>query len=445
MHKRACALILSILIGHGQMASSFAQTSMATPPEQLSALRSDIQDLKSQNQRIEASLQQLTAAVGQLQTASLYSTEEGKKQAAKNAAEKKGEAENAVKSIDDISEKVLGTDLKGKIKDCIAKLNIDGAKLLEKNPEAIANPLVACNDATVKNLQQELEKKRDQLLSTWNKCRNTLSLANPDLGLSIPDVPANLTAQNIRQIQTNIEDAAKKLSDVGQNAGQCVSEMQDSIRGLGDVAKAGGALSAALGFAAQACFASGANPYVCAGFAVLAILMSLFGNGNGNGDGNGNGKGNGEGNGNSAVGLPGNAGVPGPPAEPVTTNFSGDNRSDGVLCNRLEMRLTCWTSKKPEIKTIMDFAQPDPGTANSDSARWFKEILTAGGSNGRLFFCSDPSGRIVRTIVSSQDKKSQALVDVSEAEDKASKAHALVFNTKTEQHDPGSEEQLCPP
>ncbi|WP_298280505.1 hypothetical protein [uncultured Bradyrhizobium sp.] len=433
MFKRVCAVALSFLMVHAQIAPTLAQS--ATPPEQLSTLQTEVQDLKSQNARIEAYLQQLTASVGQLQTMSLYSTDEGKKAAAKNATAQKEDAGKGVELINNIPDRVLGPELKTGLKDCIGALNQDGSKLLDKNAAAIANPLATCNEETVKGLQQELQKKKDQLVSSWQKCRDVIAPANPDLSLAIPDVPTNLTPEGIKQVQTNIEDASRKLSDLGKKAGQCTSQMQDILQDLGDVAKAGDALSASLGFAAQACFASGANPYVCAGFAVLAILMSLFGGGKGNGKG--------DGKGNSMAGLPGGS-VPGPSPQPITTNFMGDQKSGGVLCNRLDTLFTCWTVAKPDQKTAMDFKVIDPNTANADSAKWFKEVLNSGGSNGRLFFCSDAGGKITRVVVSSSDRKNHSNVDVKDAEDPASKAHPLVFNTKTEQHDPADRDQLCP-
>jgi hypothetical protein len=138
--------------------------------------------------------------------------------------------------------------------------------------------LEGCTQKDIDDLKDGLLKQESDAVAAYGQCRSVI--------MSRAGEYKSLLPSNINDLDS------KRLSELGKypdpEVKQCAQDIDKAVRQLTQAKDAKALVSTAMTMAANVCFASGGNPYVCGAMLFVAVLMEIF-------DGSGGGKGKGPG------------------------------------------------------------------------------------------------------------------------------------------------------
>lgn len=173
------------------------------------------------------------------------------------------------------------------------------------NEDMPAFALTGCSTKQQQELKEKLRDLEAAARQAYEKCRRLVQERAPEFQDLVPRNAHDADGQLLQQLGSYPDADVRECRDSLNNAHQQLKEIKDS--------KA--ILSNALMMAANVCFASGGNPYVCGAMLAVAIFMEIFDGSGGGGNGDGDGKGEGPKEGGAGGGQSVPVVSAGPPSE----------------------------------------------------------------------------------------------------------------------------------
>jgi hypothetical protein len=273
----------------------------------IDVLRADIAELKSnvallvEQSDIEAAFRvSQAAAMAELlsrQVAQTAPTKESAAQWVSGASQARTELTAAANAPEFLAS--APPDVRMLAKDCVI-----AAASAQVSPQD--NPgftLPGCSEVKQQELKEKLRDLEISAQQAYDRCRRVILSRAPEYEDLVPRNAHDADAQLLHKL-SSYPDADVRA---------CQESLEDAHKQLKELKDAKAILSNAMMMAANICFASGGNPYVCGGMFALAILMEIFDGSGGGGNGDGPGEGpqeGGAGGGQSVLTVSG-----GPPSE----------------------------------------------------------------------------------------------------------------------------------
>lgn len=187
--------------------------------------------------------------------------------------------------------KHLPEPLREKLKACVIS-GVDARVPSAGQPFDLNN----CDPTIRSEVERGLLDVERQANDAYQTCRDAIARDAAEYRRLLPQNPRTGVSEQALE-------ALKKYPR--PNIRECADKVQRAAEQLKDVADAKDLFSGSMQIAANVCFASGGNPYVCGGMLAVAILMKLLdGGGGGGGDGKEQGKGKGPPPGGAGGGMP---------------------------------------------------------------------------------------------------------------------------------------------
>ncbi|WP_228872021.1 hypothetical protein [Roseibium aggregatum] len=405
--KKVVSFVSMVLIFMQPLAVQ-AETS-SKPLDRLgSNINNDFEELSRELRDTKALLKAILAVVEKDQRLEKYSEVRGVAQAKEQAETLAPRTADAVEKVlgNERLDKTIGKELREKLLVCAQKIKSNGEKMLEAAAEggagAAAAQLGDCPPDEAQRLLGELEKQRQQTLQTWNQCRDALLSTGKVLPTAIPRDPIGIARDGGTQnLKEQIEKARSDIQGLGGDIETCADRLGDTFQKLQDQEDAAAAMAMMMNFAATACMASGANPYVCGAMFLVAILASLFSDGGGDGDGDGESDGTGEAGDGTVTAGSGPKNVPPAPDDnntpPAPANVWGNVVNGEFECQTEGSALACKEISSGTTVNI-DHARIRGGEGNlADAQKSILEAYRAAISQKNVSaveFCKNPGGGV---------------------------------------------------
>jgi hypothetical protein len=383
---------------------TFASAVGVTPIDQMQA---DLSALKDQANRDAQWKAEQAAALADLlarQIALAAELNQGSKKEAADwvaAADKIHVQKDLRQAADEIKSgfNSLPAELKGSMEKCVgASADVKAAN--SDNPNF---DLPGCDKSSREALKEKLQSLENEAKKAYDDCRLTIEQDAREYRDLLP-----------KNASDNIDP--KSLSALKQYPNkrirECADEVKKAVDELKDVRDAKALVSNALTMAANVCFASGGNPWVCGGMLAIALIMEIFDGGGGGGKSDGPGK-----------GPPGGAGggsaptvSAGPPSEGKsagearnaaassevsqgpstnlgkTANLGDPNVKSDAYCNAAAGQVVC-------------FLQSTPGSEVFFSGDSRIALLSQTPHPGAVTVCTDKGGKISAIVVAEGAKQ----------------------------------------
>ena len=352
-------------------------------------LEARTEEISQDNRVIKQYLREVLARLETNRRIEIYKDPQGGQDLAKRQSESLAkESQDATTVVEQFS--TLDEDLKNRITQCGSALNNAGQQMTQADSlgsEQIREFLAECSSSDAREILKEIEAAKSEAVQTWQRCRTTL-VENLQIEPStLPSDPTGLSSQGRVAIQKNLE----QLKAAGTDLDNCADELEDTYKKITEHEDAALAMASMMNFAATACAASGANPYVCGAAFLIAMLMSLSADGGGDGNGDGDQKEDGTGDGNGSddgfgtrVGLGGKQGPPEQasaepaPVEPTPPPISeargtwGNVLTGRFACDAIGTKLRCLDTATQNNFTF----NPDNAVnENAQVAALFRQII----------------------------------------------------------------------
>lgn len=261
-----CTFILSV----GFSGLAYSQT----PLERIQA---DVEVLKEQakaSQKFQADVQRGIAEILSKQVSLEIKPDKDTAQAKVSDAEKRGLPKTLEQLATDTKRfNALEPSVDSLIRNCVAA--VSKAKVVPNNYNF---SLEGCSQRNLDELKDALLKQESDAVASYEQCRSVINTRAAEYKSLLP---------------ANINDLdLKRISDLGNypdpDVKECAQEISKAIQQVAQAKDAKAVISTALAMAANICFASGGNPYICGAMLFVAVLMDIFdGSGSGRGDGGG--------------------------------------------------------------------------------------------------------------------------------------------------------------
>lgn len=367
--------------------SSFVAAQSAPPsvevPNQLNALREEQAELRKEIREQGELLKQIMHNIGVLNAQAVGNQPPIPPDiAGRKAAE-------IVERIEDFA--ATGTrfagDLRDDINKCIGSAK-EAANAIAADSKTPWAELAGCGADERRRIVKRIEALQQEAQRTYENCRDTLSRDSRVLADRLPYDGARVDTDDLKVL-----DEAQLATE---DARACVSTIKETVKDLQDADKAKAAMSQMLALAANVCFASGGNPYVCGAMIALAVLMDIF---DGSGDGGGeDGKGGGDGPGDDA-GIPSMSTTPGPGGEgegdDPTAGKSGPPAELGTLkdgkvqCGVERNATKCWLTGQPGTARLFSpSTRPQSASRSGRCEQRLRDIIGRAEPTPDLFGCT---------------------------------------------------------
>ncbi|MGU3463574.1 hypothetical protein ACLBXO_01860 [Methylobacterium sp. C33D] len=265
-------LVYALVVSIGLQNEAHSQTP-------LEKIQNDVAGLKEQAQSTQQAQSEILRTLATILAKQVAGEAKPDKETAQKKAadaESRGLSQDLVKSLEDPTKfNALEPSVASLVQKCVG-----GAAKAKVTPENFNFKLEGCSQKDIDNLKEGLLKQESDAVATFSKCRSVVASKAGEYESLLP--------RNINDVDP------KKLSALGSypdpDVRKCAEDIDRAARQITQAKDAKALLSTALTMAANVCFASGGNPYVCGAMLFVAILMSIF-------DGSGGGKGKGPGDG----------------------------------------------------------------------------------------------------------------------------------------------------
>lgn len=204
------------------------------------------------------------------------------------AVEAKPDKETAQKKVTDAEGRGLPQELARALEDpkkfdaldpsvtALVKKCVGAVAKAKVSPNNANFSLDGCSQKDIDDLKEALLKQESNAVAALEQCRTVIT--------SRAEEYRSLLPPNINDVDP------KKISALGSypdpDIKKCAQDIDRAVRQITQAKDAKTLVSTAMTMAANVCFASGGNPYVCGAMLFVAILMAIF-------DGSGGGKGKG--------------------------------------------------------------------------------------------------------------------------------------------------------
>jgi len=301
------------------------------------------------------------------------------------------------------------TSLPADVKDLMTKCVTASATVKVANAADTGFELPQCDKDAREALKTKLQTIEKDARKAYDDCRQTIEEGAAEYRNLLP-------ANASDRIDPNAFNAIKQYPNKRVRA--CADEVKKAIDALKDVRDAKALVSNALTMAANICFASGGNPWVCGGMLAIALIMEIFdGGGGGKGDGAGKGPPGGAGGGNAPTvsGAPpregksegdartaaGSKEIEQGPATNLgrSANLGDPNVVSNAFCNGAAGQITCFIKNTPESEVFFDGNErltqlaksPRPGavTVCNDGQAKIKAIVVSDAGKFYLYVHND--------------------------------------------------------
>ena len=257
-----------------------------TPLEKIQA---DVEALKDQarsTQQAQSDILKALAAILAMQIAVEVKPDRETAQERVTDAEGRGLPQELEKALDNSQQfDALDTSVTVLVKKCVG-----AAAKARVSPHNTNFSLEGCSQKDIADLGEALLKQESNAIAVLERCRAVITSRAEEYKSLLPP---------------NINDAnPTKFSILGSypdpSVKKCAQDIDRAVRQIAQAKDAKALVSTAMTMAANVCFASGGNPYVCGAMLFVAILMEIF-----DGSGGGKGKGPGDGDKDSPTGSGG--------------------------------------------------------------------------------------------------------------------------------------------
>ena len=260
-------------------------TSVALAQQPIDVMQADLKELKRKVAQLESDAESAAAfrasqAAGMAellsrQLAQVAPTKESAADWVANAAVARDELAQAVNEQSFLAH--APPDVRALAKNCV--LAASSAQVSTTDNPAFA--LTNCTSAQQQELKKKLQNLENAAKETFDKCRRVVTNLAPEYQDLVPRNPHDVNPELLKHLAA-YPDAAVR---------DCQGAIEEAYQGLSEIKDAKAIISNAMTLAANVCFASGGNPYVCGGMLALAILMEIFDGSGGGGNGDGPGEG----------------------------------------------------------------------------------------------------------------------------------------------------------
>jgi len=310
-------------------AAAFAQTPpMVEIPQRLKAIEDQQAEIKAQLVEQRALLERLeeTIAAAAAHNAAPLSREEAQA----------GAADDLQRPMhDDLAVSDTYSASARELFDCVKE-----AKAAAVPGASPATLTANCAPQKLQEIGERLQAGLTHSTEAYQNCRDLLNSELNGLGMSLPSNATELTSNQITDL---------KSQPLSQKAVECLNSLERVSKDVKDGKELLDTFAAMLSLAANACFANGGEPRVCAALYVLSIIANLLHRGGG-GKGKGKGHDNGSTQGASrGIGPKSDERGGRPPAPPQERgSLDSSLEQTGLHCDARNGGVYCWTQARQQ-------------------------------------------------------------------------------------------------
>jgi hypothetical protein len=214
------------------------QSGLRDQQQQILDLQSRLTRIDNDNALLKDMLKSLIASQEALRS-SLVLGGQDKGTTTQQAKANESVAEKGLNAVQNMNDASLGKELKQRVVECLTALKTTSSSVLANpSPDPASDPnkvLTSCSPDKAKAIADDLGKRRDELVSQWKECRDTLVNSGVVARDDLPDNPANLGADADARLQKNLQYLQQQAAKLKGSQQKCADALNNTLSQVHDV------------------------------------------------------------------------------------------------------------------------------------------------------------------------------------------------------------------